>query len=180
MVQAAPNESIVTGTVHGRRPDPQRPGFDIVDLRVERHERGMGEATVAPTSGDVVHVCVRESMARGLDEAADPAGAEMLVAATVSMVGPGVWMARSIELLDRGGLELTPDRGATGDAGGPAGGAGDAGGPADGDEATSGGETSVGGKATSGVEATAEGGPGPDEGGPGPDEGPQLAGPPGP
>lgn len=91
MIQAAPNESRVTGTVRGRRPDPERPGFVILDLEVEHGEPIEGERDLAPATGALVPVTARESLVGGLEADAAP------VVLTMRMVGPGVWMVHAIE-----------------------------------------------------------------------------------
>lgn len=101
MVQAAPNESRVTGMVTGRQPDPERPGFVILQMRVDEGRPVAGERSLAPAAGADFVVTVRETLVAGI-------GPEAALQVSCSMVGPGVWMASAVEAAPSEELQLTP------------------------------------------------------------------------
>lgn len=91
MVQSAPNESRVTGVVLSQRPDPERPGFVVLDMSVGACDPGAGVQLPALAPGQQVAVVARESLVEAL-----PPGIDLPVTAQVRMAGPGLYVAQEL------------------------------------------------------------------------------------
>lgn len=93
MVQAAPNESVATGTLGVARPDPERPGFVIVELEVQQAASTHGERELTPHEDHRLELHLRADLLEGIDEGAP-------VTATIRMAGPALWLAQSLERVE--------------------------------------------------------------------------------
>lgn len=95
MVQAAPNESTVVGFLHEIGPDPERPGFLVVEIELEDSVRRPRDVPPElPAGGDDEPNRVRAfARAQELTEGIDGER----VRATLRMVGPGEFRASRIE-----------------------------------------------------------------------------------
>ncbi len=91
MVQAAPNESRLTGVVRSQHPDPERPGFVVLDLSVGACDPGSGVQLPALAPGQQVAVVARESLVEAL-----PIGVDLPVTAAVRMAGPGLFVVQDL------------------------------------------------------------------------------------
>jgi|GEM_PF-2563394 hypothetical protein len=89
MVQAAPNESTVRGTITGSRPDPVRPGWVQVQLAVTSAEPVEGDRLPALTAGQDLLVSLPAAAVEGLGQGES-------IVASVRMTGPGEYLARDI------------------------------------------------------------------------------------
>jgi len=89
MVQAAPNESTVRGSITGSRPDPVRPGWVRVQLAVTSAEPVEGDRLPALMAGQDLLVSVPAAALERLGEGES-------IVASVRMTGPGEYLARDI------------------------------------------------------------------------------------
>lgn len=107
MVQAAPNESTVSGTITGSRPDPVRPGWVQVQLAVTSAEPVEGDRLPALTVGRDLLVSVPAAALERLGQGES-------IVASVRMTGPGEYLARDIApalVSDETAAEPIPSRG---------------------------------------------------------------------
>lgn len=105
MVQAAPNESRLTGVVRSQHPDPERPGFVVLDLSVGACDPGSGVQLPALAPGQQVAVVARESLVEAL-----PLGVDLPVTAAVRMAGPGLFVVQDLAVDPHAGPIISAPR----------------------------------------------------------------------